>query len=106
MRSEPYKTFRDGRQEASPREYKLRLQIMAERQGWQCAMCTRTMTPPTFDHERGRGMGGYRDDRIEDERGWINAALCLGCNGLKASQRYHWVNGKYVPNIREVQEAA
>ena len=73
---------------------------MEVRQGFQCALCTRIAgSVMTFDHQAGRGHGGgHRDDRIVDEQGnWINAALCMSCNGKKASKRYHWKNGQYLP---------
>jgi hypothetical protein len=42
----------------------------------------------TFDHAAGRGLGGFkRDDRIEVDGHWQNAAVCWSCNGFKGSRR-------------------
>jgi hypothetical protein len=97
------KVFRDGAEAlgsdaADRREYKRRTQAMAERQNNECAICRKWLTVPTFDHQWGRGHGGaFRDDRIELDGEWFNAALCPDCNHLKGSRRYHWKDGKYVP---------
>lgn len=91
---------------AGLREYRKRTQIMAERQGNQCALCGiyfGPLTIPTFDHESGRGMRGHlRQDAVLDAKGnWINAALCMSCQGIKGSRKYHWIKDgdklKYVP---------
>lgn len=108
---ETVRVYSDGREvcglnPGGRSEYRRRLWIMCERQSWQCAMCLRSMKhfeiretrfkengclfsgAPTFDHESGRGMGGgHRDDRIEVEGKWHNAAVCLACNTEKGSRR-------------------
>jgi len=72
------------------------------RQGFQCAICERIAgSRMDFDHEQSRG-GGKRDDRIEVDGKWQNAALCRRCNTEKGSKRYHWNSGKYVPNPSRV----
>lgn len=86
------------------RKYKVRTIEMSIRQDGLCAICGRFMVRPTFDHEGGRGAG-KRDDRIEADGHWINAALHEICNGLKGSKRYKWVQGKYLPVVR-VREVA
>jgi hypothetical protein len=62
---------------------------MAGRQADRCADCRVSLhsTPPTFDHESARGMGGgKRDDRIWTEDGLpMNAALCGWCNTQRGS---------------------
>jgi hypothetical protein len=80
------------------RTYTNRTVRMESRQGGLCALCSRPGYL-TFDHECGRGMGGAnRNDAIFDSEGnWINAALCVPCQGFKGSKRYHWQNGFYVP---------
>lgn len=56
-----------------------------------------TILNTTFDHEQGRGMGGSRrDDRIEIDGKWINAAVTSEANFEKGSKRYHWVEGVYI----------
>lgn len=113
-RTEALKIYRDGREEclnnaAGKRLYAERTETMAARQNWKCAICTRILARPTFDHQDGRGMGGSRrtDAIVTPEGLWLNAALCCGCNHAKGSARYKWnEHGFYVPNIREVQEAA
>lgn len=65
---------------------------MAKRQGGLCGLCGLPMTEPTFDHEFGRGMGGARrDDRIEINGMWINAAVHWKCNGEKGSRAVPYV---------------
>lgn len=88
------KTFRDGREvckdtPAGRVEYRMRTLAMAERQHWVCPApdCGMTMVPreATFQHGRGRGMGGgHRDDRI-DQPG--NEAWHYWCNARQGSQR-------------------
>lgn len=95
-----YRDFREICQSnaAGRREYILRKLAMGLRQNHLCAICERFMREPQFDHQDGRGLsGGHRDDRIEIDGKWYNAALCADCNGLKGSKRYHWVEGKYIP---------
>lgn len=111
MKREPVKVHPDGREVCNCRsiggsiEYHSRTAAMEYRQHYGCAICgiSRLLT---FDHQNGRGMGGsrggaIRDDRIEIDGKWFNAALCVSCQSLKGSRRYHWVkeNGqmKYVP---------
>lgn len=93
------KVFPDGR-EVCPgvgnREYINRREAMVIRQDGICAICETPMTFPTFDHEHSRG-GGKRDDRIEIDGQWHNAAVHFECNTRKGSRRYHWVNGEYIP---------
>lgn len=103
-------TYPDGRQvcndnAAGKREYKARTYKMEVRQGFRCAICERIAgSSMQFDHQDGRGHGGgFRDDRIEVDGKWFNAALCHRCNTEKGSKRYHWQNGKYVPVSREVK---
>lgn len=86
---------------AGNREYKRRTGIMAERQLNLCAICRLWMERPTFDHALGRGAN-KRDDRIWKEGATpedrlMNAALCLGCQGIKGSRMYEWKFGVYVP---------
>lgn len=96
-------TYPDGSQWCDLRnckgliEYKHRTAQMYFRQDCVCAICGEWMdvTAATFDHEAGRGAN-RQDDRIEVDGQWINAALCLPCNGLKGSRKYHWQDGKYV----------
>ena len=77
-------------------EYFRRLGEMVERQGYVCAICG-SDEGAYFDHEAGRGAGGgLRDDRIEVDGHWQNAALCYNCNQEKGSKRYYW-HGSYVP---------
>lgn len=82
------------------REYKTRTVDMVRRQDYRCAIGNEYIEnwTATFDHQAGRGMGGgHRDDRIEIDGEWNNAALCAHCNGLKGSRRYSWIDGKYRP---------
>ena len=77
-------------------EYGFRRDVMSSRQLHRCAICKR-VTILYFDHQDGRGHGGgCRDDRIEIDGQWYNAALCFNCNTEKGSKRYHWVNGQYL----------
>jgi len=116
MNPRAFRTHRDGREVCTTtkrgrHEYKLRIVEMLVRQGYACPLCGRAISTQdaTFDHEVPRGAGGcFRNDSIFHEDGsWRNAAVHLICNGLKGSRRFRWNGlGKYVPNIREVQEAA
>jgi hypothetical protein len=85
-------------------EYKRRTLEMAERQGGRCAICGFTfdgwLGQPTFDHEAGRCVG-KRDDRIEINGEWRNAALHQACNGHKGSKSYSWASGLYLPVKKE-----
>ena len=114
-RNEALKIYRDGREEclntaAGKREYKSRLEQMVIRQHYRDPITNEYIETFTaqFDHQAGRGHGGgHRDYRIVLPDGtWQNAALSAKSNSLKGSKRYHWVGNSYVPNIREVQEAA
>ena len=92
----------DGRELCiTDRAYLLRTEALMVRQKGKCAICTRIMGYPTFDHEIGRGSGGsHRDDGLLHPDGtWKNASLCMGCNTIKGSKRYHWIesNTQYVP---------
>lgn len=108
MKREPVKIYPDGREVCDCRtrkgclEYHSRTAAMERRQHYLCAICGVGRKWFTFDHQNGRGMGGaIRDDRIEINGEWFNAALCVSCQSLKGSRRYHWIkeNGqmKYVP---------
>lgn len=95
---EPVETRRDGNEVctnsvAGKREYNRRTLAMAERQDWLCAICgCRMFDNITFDHEKGRGMGGgKRDDRIEIDGKWHNAAVHWLCNGDKGSRRVAYI---------------
>lgn len=100
------KTFRDGREvcqanAAGRREYRERKRIMVLRQNFRCGACSIDIETFTaqFDHQDGRGSGGgHRDDRIEIDGKWHNAALCSDCNTRKGSVRYHWKDNVYVPS--------
>lgn len=101
--------FPDGREVCSEtkqgrRIYFGRLYVMEVRQGFKCAICERIAgSQMQFDHQNGRGHGGgHRDDRIEVEGSWINAALCEACNILKGSKRYKWLGNKYSPVTKEM----
>lgn len=88
---------------AGKEEYLLRTVAMAERQGWMCALCHLPMWGSTvsFEHQDGRGMGGSnRDDAIEKDDEWYNAATHIRCNGEKGSRRYRWSGGLFVPVTR------
>ena len=86
---------------AGRRAYYLRTRHMAERQNQLCALCGKFMCDVTFEHQEGRGMGsGFRDDRIEIDGKWFNAAAHSLCNRVKGSRRFHWVHGKYVERER------
>lgn len=109
---EAVKIYPDGREVCNrdiaegKHEYDSRRYQMEVRQGFRCAICERIAScMMQFDHQDGRGHGGgNRDDRIEVEGKWFNAALCHMCNTEKGSKRYQWLNGKYVPVSREVNQ--
>ena len=95
-----FRVTKDGREicfhrtTSGRQDYKARTLAMAERQGWLCGLCGLAMTRETvtFDHEFGRGMGGARrDDRIEVNGWWFNAAVHYVCNSLKASRAVPYV---------------
>lgn len=72
-------------------EYRARTWAMAERQRGLCADCGKPMGDDvTFDHANGRGAG-KRDDRIEVDGRWQNAALHLRCNSSRGSRRMPYV---------------
>jgi hypothetical protein len=87
--------FPDGRETCSEsgaglKEYRDRLLLMCDRQGWLCRVCGESMalTGASFDHEDGRGMNGsHRDDRIVKDGKPYNGAVHLKCNGEKGSKR-------------------
>lgn len=112
MKRGPVKVYPDGREVCNCRtrsgsiEYRSRTAAMERRQQYLCAICGIGRQWFTFDHQNGRGMGGarggaIRDDRIEVDGEWFNAALCVTCQSMKGSRRYRWFkeNGqtKYVP---------
>lgn len=96
-----------GREVCSPtaagrKEYKRRTEDLERRQKHRCAICLLVFMRMQLDHQDGRGHGGgHRDDRIVINGEWHNAALCDFCNKNKASRRYRWKNGKYVPVVME-----
>jgi hypothetical protein len=93
---------------AGRREYKERTRAMAMRQKFVSPISGDLMNAwdATFDHQDGRGAGGaHRDDRIEIDGEWHNAALTLKDNTEKGSRRYHWVNGSYIPVERTEPKA-
>ena len=69
------------------REYKRRVQVMVQRQGYRCCLCPDriAVSRATFEHQRRRGMAAaFRDDRIEDAKGNpINGAAHWICNREK-----------------------
>lgn len=76
------------------RLYRNRTLLMMIRQNYLCALCGMFMQSyeATFDHEDGRGMGGgKRDDRIEVDGKWKNAAVHGSCNGAKGSRKIPYV---------------
>lgn len=109
IRKPDVEIFDDGREVCNLRssagkvEYKARIVKMCDRQNQRCALCPFLMLigDETFEHEEGRGMNGaHRDDRIEVDGEWKNAAVHYGCNGRKGSKRYHWLEGNYVPIVK------
>lgn len=103
MHTPGVRTYSDGREvcditAAGRRAYVRRTGEMADRQNSLCAICRRFMVRPTFDHQGGRGHGGSkRDDRIEIDGHWHNAALCYKDNHQKGSRTYEWRDGLYLP---------
>ena len=91
--------YHDGRETCQPspagaREYRRRIEAMAQRQELICCICKdpKNILLPwnmTFEHENLRGLGGaFRDDRIEDENGQpMNGAAHFDCNMKKGSKR-------------------
>lgn len=99
-------TYPDGREEcmmktlAGRMEYDRRRNAMAVRQLFKSAIggADLRIWGAQFDHQNGRGANGSnRDDRIEVDGEWFNAALTPNDNMAKGSKRYHWQNGLYVP---------
>ena len=99
------KTYPDGREvcldtKAGRAEYKNRTRLMWERQEGRSAISLESITLDMayFDHQAGRGFSGsHRDDRIEIDGKWHNAALSWSDNAGKGSKRYEWRDGHYVP---------
>ena len=108
MRGEFSKIYADGREKlldnaAGKRVYRARTLEMWERQKGLCAICANSIdeTQATYDHERGRGLGGgNRDDRIIRDGEWMNAMLCMACQGVKGSRRYEWIVAEYVACLK------
>jgi 5-methylcytosine-specific restriction endonuclease McrA len=103
-------TYPDGREvcdktAAGLREYKKRTEQARTRQDCRCATCNRflSQSAATLDHEEPRGFGGAnRDDRMtHDDGSWRNAALCMICNHIKGSRRFHWKDGVYMPQVSD-----
>jgi len=113
---ESIKTYLGGREvcqgnAAGKREYLARTVEMWERQKGLCAICGNwiELRFAEFDHQNGRGLNGaHRDDRTVVGGNWHNAAVHHVCNIAKASKRYHWLEGKYVPvsKSHDVKEVA
>lgn len=98
-------TYPDGRERclmgtvSGAKEYERRRLAMERRQGYVDPISLEWLVNPTFDHQDGRGAGGSRrDDRIEIDGKWHNAALNANTNGRKGSKRYEWRDGLYVPS--------
>lgn len=81
--------YPDGREvcEDSPAgyaEYKRRVGLMLQIQGYRCCLCEKRLSASdaTFEHQRRRGMGSaFRDDRIFDEVGRkLNGVSHWVCN--------------------------
>lgn len=84
---------------AGVREYRKRVEIMFERQMGRCALCLKPMRLElaTFDHANGRGLSGaWRDDRVEVNGVWQNAAVCWPCNSAKGSRRIPYLIQQHV----------
>lgn len=88
--------YPDGREvcedsTAGRAEYKRRTEAMRIRQNRICLLCGKPLSQgeSSFDHEEPRRAGGgFRDDRICDEKGIEkNSAVHLWCNSLKGSKR-------------------
>ena len=69
-----YRIYREGREvcvdsPAGWREYGRRIDFMLQQQSWKCCLChkrIRSRHDATFEHQRRRGMAGWkRDDRVE-----------------------------------------
>lgn len=106
-------TYPDGREvcqntSAGRREYHLRKEAMVARQGFRSAISGELIDycRSEFDHEAGRGSNSsHRDDRIEVDGHWQNAALSHVDNSLKGSRRYRWEDGKYIPVLATPEDA-
>ena len=90
------RVYPDGREvcqdnSAGRVEYKRRVHIMLQRQGFKCCLCEEAMNSynATFEHRCPRGLAGARrDDRIEDGQGNpMNGAAHWTCNVEKGSKR-------------------
>lgn len=112
MKAEAFKTYPCGRQvcgkhTAGVREYRNRTRDMWERQMGRCALCLNPMRleQATYDHAAGRGAGGFRrDDRIEIDGVWQNAAVCWSCNSAKGSRRITYLIQQHVTDCRHLEE--
>jgi hypothetical protein len=75
-------------------EYNRRKEVMWKRQHGVCGLRISPLCPvyitlkaATFEHQDGRGAGGFkRDDRIEIDGKPYNMVACLMCNSLKGSR--------------------
>jgi len=84
-----------GREVCSPtklgaREYRSRTEQMWARQKGICSICLKPMRieEATYEHSKGRGMGGgHRDDRISIDGKPHNTAAHGLCNAEKGSRR-------------------
>ena len=105
----PVKVFDDGREvcdlsvAAGRREYRRRVELMLARQGGRCCLEGHAPMCPgflrlenaTFEHEDGRGSGGWkRDDRTEKTGLPYNGAAHPLCNGWKGSRVVDY-NGRH-----------
>jgi hypothetical protein len=95
------KIYADGREVCNNNttvgheEYKRRKRVMWERQNKICCLFRKCPTCPgklrwgeaTFEHEKGRGLGGSkRDDRIEIDGKPVNGVAHAACNIWKGSR--------------------
>jgi len=112
VKAEAFKTYPCGRQvcgknTAGVMEYRNRTREMWGRQMGRCALCLLPMRleAASFDHAGGRGFSGSkRDDRIEVDGRWQNAALCWDCNMSKASRRIPYLIQQHVTDCRHLEE--
>jgi len=90
------RVYPDGREvcqdnAAGRDEYKRRLHLLLQRQGFKCCLCGESLNTynSTFEHRCPRGLAGAtRDDRIEDVQGNpMNGAAHWSCNSEAGSSR-------------------